>query len=163
ARTYYKDIEDTNEALAFLRARVINHLVSASVEVFMHHQQEILDGNFNSTLIEKIQEKTDALKNIQTISVNKIYNHESVIQVEIAGYNVMSELLQLFVPALLKTKPSHKEEKVLRLIPYQFTEFEQTDSAYEKILNALDLLSGMTDEYATELYRNLKGIAIPRH
>jgi dGTPase len=49
------------------------------------------------------------------------------------------------------------------LIPYQFTEFELTDSPYEKILNALDLLSGMTDEYATELYRNLKGIAIPRH
>lgn len=163
SRRYYKDIEDTNEALAFLRARVINHLVSASVEVFIQHQQEILEGNFNHTLIDKIQEKTDALKNIQTISVNKIYNHESVIQVEIAGYNVMSELLQLFVPALLKTKPSHKEEKVLRLIPYQFTEFEQTDSAYEKILNALDLLSGMTDEYATELYRNLKGIAIPRH
>lgn len=163
ARKYYKDIEDTNEALAFLRARVINHLVSASVEIFMQHQQEILDGNFNFTLIDMIQDKTDALKNIQTISVNKIYNHESVIQVEIAGYNVMSELLQLFVPALLKTKPSHKEEKVLRLIPFQFTEFEQTDSPYEKILNALDLLSGMTDEYATELYRNLKGIAIPRH
>jgi len=163
SRRYYSDIKDTNEALAFLRARVINHLVSASVDVFMQHQQEILEGNFNHTLIDKIQEKTDALKNIQTISVNKIYNHESVIQVEIAGYNVMSELLQLFVPALLKTKPSHKEEKVLRMIPYQFTEFELTDSPYEKILNALDLLSGMTDEYATELYRNLKGIAIPRH
>lgn len=163
SRRYYSDIRDTNEALAFLRARVINHLVSASVDVFMQHQQEILEGNFNHTLIDKIQEKTGALKNIQTISVNKIYNHESVIQVEIAGYNVMSELLQLFVPALLKTKPSHKEEKVLRLIPYQFTEFELTDSPYEKILNALDLLSGMTDEYATELYRNLKGIAIPRH
>jgi dGTPase len=75
----------------------------------------------------------------------------------------MSELLQLFIPALLKEKPSHKETKVLRLLPYQFTEFEETDSQYHKVLNALDHLSGMTDEYATEMYRRLKGIVIPHH
>ena len=73
------------------------------------------------------------------------------------------ELLQLFVPALLKTKPSHKEEKMLKLFPFQFTEFEETSSPYEKVMSALDYLSGMTDEYATEMYRRLKGIVIPRH
>jgi dGTPase len=85
------------------------------------------------------------------------------LQIEVAGYNVLSELLQLFVPALLKSKPSHKEKNVLKLIPYQFTEFEATESKYEKVLSALDFISGMTDEYATELYRRLKGIVIPRH
>jgi dGTPase len=30
-------------------------------------------------------------------------------------------------------------------------------------MSALDLLSGMTDTYATELYRRLKGIVIPQH
>ena len=68
-----------------------------------------------------------------------------------------------FVPALLKTKPSHKEEKMLKLFPFQFTEFEETSSPYEKVMSALDYLSGMTDEYATEMYRRLKGIVIPRH
>jgi dGTPase len=100
---------------------------------------------------------------VQEISVNKIYGHDTVIQIEIAGYNVMSELLQLLVPALLKEKRSHKEDNVLKLFPYQFTEFEETDSKYEKVLNALDYLSGMTDEYATEIYRRLKGIVIPHH
>ena len=75
----------------------------------------------------------------------------------------MSELLSLFIPALLKEQASHKEAKILKLFPYQFTEFEQTDSKYEKVLNALDFLSGMTDEYATEMYRRLKGIVIPHH
>ena len=75
----------------------------------------------------------------------------------------MSELLQLFIPALIKAKPSHKEQKVLQLFPYQFTEFELTSSTYEKVMSALDYLSGMTDEYATEIYRRLKGISIPRH
>jgi dGTPase len=85
------------------------------------------------------------------------------MQVEIAGFNVMSELLQLFIPALLKQKRLHKDEKVLRLFPFQFTEFQTTSSPYEKVMSALDYLSGMTDEYATEIYRRLKGITIPRH
>jgi dGTPase len=113
--------------------------------------------------MDNIQASCGALKTVQDISVKRIYNHDTVIQIEIAGYNVMSELLQLFVPALLKEKPSHKEEKVLKLIPYQFTEFEEKDSKYEKILSALDFISGMTDEYATEMYRRLKGIVIPHH
>jgi dGTPase len=72
-------------------------------------------------------------------------------------------LLGMLVPALLKAKPTHKESTVLKLIPYQFTEFEETRNGYLKILNALDFLSGMTDEYATEIYRRLKGISTPAH
>jgi dGTPase len=100
---------------------------------------------------------------VQALSLEKIYGHDTVLQVELAGYNVLSELLQLFVPALLKSKPSAKESNVLKLIPYQFTAFEITGSKYEKVLCALDFISGMTDEYATEMYRRLKGIVIPRH
>lgn len=160
---HYNDISDGNEAIAFLRAKVINVLVQAAAEVFVRHRQSILEGNFNDTLIDNIQTETHALDRIQKISVERIYNHDTVMQVEIAGYNVMSELLGLLVPSLLKEKPSHKEEKILKLIPYQFTEFELTGSPYYKVLSALDMLSGMTDEYATEMYRRLKGIVIPHH
>ena len=130
---------------------------------FMANTDAILQGNYNNTLIDQLNDESGALKQIRKLSVEKIYNHDTVIEIEIAGFNVMSELLQLLVPALLKKKPSHKEEKILRLFPYQFREFEQTDASYNKILNALDFISGMTDEYATEIYRRLKGITIPHH
>jgi dGTPase len=161
--TYYKDIEDTNEAIAFLRARIINLFANKSTEVFLNHREEILNGNFNDTLIDHIEKTHGALKPIQEVSVKKIYEHDTVIQIEIAGYNVMSGLLGLFIPALLKEELSHKEQKVLKLFPYQFTEFESTASKYEKVMSALDFLSGMTDEYAIEMYRRLKGIVIPGH
>jgi dGTPase len=160
---YYKDIDDVNEALAFLRARIINLLVNKSTGIFMDHKDQLLAGSFNETLVDCIENTYGALKPIQEISVKKIYEHDTVIQVEIAGYNVMSELLGLFIPALLKNQLSHKEQKVLKLFPYQFTEFELTTSSYEKVMNALDYLSGMTDEYATEMYRRLKGVTIPGH
>jgi dGTPase len=160
---YFKNISDTNEAIAFLRARVINLLTHRATEVFMENSEAILAGTFNDTLIDHIDNACGALKKVQELSVKKIYSHNTVIQIELAGYNVMSELLQQFVPALLSEKPSHKEKSVVKLIPYQYTGFETTDSKYEKVLCALDFISGMTDEYATELYRRLKGIVIPRH
>jgi dGTPase len=86
-----------------------------------------------------------------------------VLEIEIAGYNVMSELLGLFVPALLKEHPNHRDEKVLKLFPLQYTGFKETTSYYLKVLNAFDHICGMTDEYATELYKKLKGIEIPQH
>ncbi|HEY1114652.1 MAG TPA: deoxyguanosinetriphosphate triphosphohydrolase, partial [Chitinophagaceae bacterium] len=160
---YYRDIEDRNEGIAFLRAKLINLLALEATDVFMANEEDILKGEFNDTLIDNLEQRCPPLKDMMKLSVERIYNHDTVTQIEIAGYNVMSELLQLFIPALLKEKPSHKEQKVLKLFPYQFTEFQLTDSRYEKVMSALDLLSGMTDTYATELYRRLKGIVIPQH
>jgi dGTPase len=164
-RTYrnFSNIGDANEGIAFLRAKTINLLALQSADVFRDNTAAILAGTFNDTLIDQIHDATGALKRVRDLSRRKIYEHETVLQIEMAGYNVMSEMLQLLIPALLKEKRSHKESLALKLIPYQFTEFEETESAYGKALNALDFLSGMTDEYATEIYRRLKGISTPVH
>lgn len=159
----YKSVMDTNEGIAFLRAKLINLLTLECNDAFLDNSNAMLQGNFNESLMDHIESRTGALKMIKEISVDKIYNHDTVIQIEIAGFNVMSELLQLLVPALLTENPSGKQKKLLRLIPYQFTEFEVANSGYLKVMSALDMLSGMTDEYATEFYRRLKGIVIPGH
>lgn len=160
---YYKDIDDVNEGIAFLRARIINLLANTAATIFLDNRQEILEGPFNESLMGELEKNFGVMKKIEEISVEKIYGHDTVIQIEIAGYNVMSELLRLFIPALLREKRQHREENILKLIPYQFTAFQHTDSNYEKVMSALDHLSGMTDEYATEMYRRLKGIVIPHH
>jgi dGTPase len=158
----YNRIGDVNEKISFLRARAINLLTTKAADVFWENRQQILAGTFNDTLLDNIENNYGALKEVMKISNEKIYNHDTVLEIEIAGYNVMSELLSLFVPALLKQKPDHKDEKVLKLFPVQFREFEETNSPYEKVLNAFDLISGMTDLYATEMYRKLKGVDIPQ-
>ncbi len=159
----YNKIDDLNEKIGYLRAKAINLLTMRAAEVFCDNRQQILDGTFNDTLLDNIENDCGALKELMIISNEKIYNHDTVLEIEIAGYNVMAELLDLFVPALLKQTRGHKEEKVLKLFPLQFREFEETNSAYLKVLNAFDLISGMTDLYATEMYRKLKGVEIPQH
>lgn len=159
----YNKIDDFNEKISFLRATAINHLTTKAAEIFFDNRQQILAGTFNDTLLDNLENNYGALTEVIKISSEKIYNHDTVLQIEIAGYNVMSELLNLFVPALLKHQPDHKDQKVLKLFPQQFTEFKETGSAYKKVLNAFDFISGMTDLYATEMYRKLKGVDIPQH
>lgn len=159
----YNKIGDPNEKISYLRAKAINLLTMRAAEVFCENRQKILLGEFNDTLLDNIEDDCGALSELLKISDEKIYNHDTVLEIEIAGYNVMAELLNLFVPALLKGKPGHKDKKVLKLFPLQFREFEETASPYLKVLNAFDLISGMTDLYATEMYRKLKGVEIPQH
>lgn len=72
----------------------------------------------------------------------------------------MYELLDHFIPSILKAKDHRKsyDEKALKLIPKQFIYNEGTD--YQKVLGVIDFVSGMTDNYATDLYRKIKGIDI---
>ena len=159
----YKAIGDINEGIAYLRAKTINALTMQAAEVFLDNKEKILSGTFNNALIDHIEEQCGALKEVKVISKNEIYNHPIVMQIEIAGYNVMSDLLQLFIPALIRNKPTHKDLKILNLFPDQFTEYKEADSKYLRVMSALDFLSGMTDVFATEMYRRLKGIVIPEH
>jgi dGTPase len=156
-------ITDSNEKIAYLRARCINTLTLQAADIFIENRQHILEGNYNATLMGTLNQRYGALDKIEELSVRKIYNHESVIQIEIAGYHVMSKLLDAFVPPLLKSKPDPRDKKMIHLIPEQFKDFGPDDTPYKKVRSALDYISGMTDLYATELYRKLTGIDIPIH
>ena len=72
----------------------------------------------------------------------------------------MYELLSYFIwPILIPAENRSKsEEKAIKLIPDQFLYEDASD--YEKVLGVLDFVSGMTDNYASELYRKIKGIEI---
>ena len=154
------DIEDENDQIAFLRAKSIHQLIIVCFDVFWQNRAEILNGNFNHSLTDKIKEPHfSALKAIEAISFKKIYNNKTVSELEIVGYQVISGLLEEFVPAVLSKNKSHYHEKLLTLMSSQF--HTDKESTYDKIQSVVDYISGMTDLYAIEMYRKIKGISIP--
>jgi len=155
-------LKDANESVAYLRAKTINTLVNESADVFKANAAAIINGNYASTLMDDVEVKCPSLNDIQKLSVDKIYDHHSVIKVELAGYKVMSGLLDIFVPAVVNDCPSGIEKKSLKLLPEQF-KVENTASAYDKVMGVIDYVSGMTDDYAIEMYRNIMGIEIASH
>ncbi len=150
---------DTASLVSLLRAKAINTLIWACAKVFVENQEKFLNGTFEKPLMDALDpDIVQHMKVISKISVARIYNAPTVVQIEIAGFKVMNALLEEFVPAYLKSNKSMFDKKLVAMIPEQFhTDREDT---YSKIRAVLDFVSGMTDVYAVELYRKIQGISI---
>lgn len=153
------DIDDVDAKVGYLRAMSISTLVKQCSDLFYKEQDAFLAGEFNAALIDRIDEPfCSTMKTIGELSKKKIYNYSSVVQIEIAGYKVMGGLLEEFIPAYMGNQ-SHYHRKLVELIPKQF--LTSSTDTYSKIQTVLDFVSGMTDLYAVELFRKIKGISFP--
>ena len=152
-------VADPNEQIAYLRASVIGKLVKQCVDVFWERQEDILSGSYQKALIDQIPSGSlGAIQEIKKTSIRDIYNSRSVIEIEISGYQIIGTLLEVFIEAILNPEEDFSK-KLLQLIPDQYG--GNHASTYEKVQAIVDFVSGMTDLYALDLYRKIKGINIP--
>ena len=152
-------VTDKNEQISYLRAGVIGRLIHESMRIFLANREDILSGNFNSTLIGSLEnQQAMAMKQVKEVSFNDVYAHRSVVEIEIAGYKIIGTLLEEFVGAAV-APDNRYNKKILSLLPAQY--HPQTDSIYHRIQSAVDFISGMTDVFALDLYRKIKGISLP--
>lgn len=153
---------DRNEKVAYLRAKAINFLARRCSEVFIEKSNEILEGKYEGDLLGDVEEAQEVLGKIKKTSYSRIYNYESVVKIELAGFRIMSGLIEDFVSAALtdSNDRSKQHTKIIELIPPSHR-FSEDQSAYEKVMTILDYVSGMTDIFALKLYRNIRGISMP--
>ncbi len=155
-------INDDNQKVQFLRARLIGLLISRVSGIFMEKEQLLLEGTPTKSLIDYLPPReSELVKKIDAFSVQHIYNHRSVVEIEIAGYNVIGGMLKEFFGALLNPR-SNKSEKLLQLISGQFVITGEPGSLYTDIQSVVDFIAGMTDLYAVDLYRKINGMAFPQ-
>lgn len=154
-------IDDDKQKLSFLRAMLIGQLIKKCTDVFFENEEKLLNGTLNKTLIDLLDERTiQLIDRIDKVSVKKVYNYKAVLEIEIAGYNVIGGLLKEFVSAVLSPN-SIKSRKLLQLIPSQFV-IDKENTLYENLQSVVDFIAGMTDLYAIDLYRKITGIQIPQ-
>lgn len=152
-------VTDINEQVSYLRAKVIGELIYRSIDIFEDNYEEIMAGTFSGSLMDCLNGKqNEAMQEVGQVSVCEIYNHRSVIEIEIAGYKVMGTLLGEFIDAVMSPKEKYSK-KLLSLVPLQYK--PQSESDYHKIQSIVDFVSGMTDVFALDLYRKIKGISLP--
>jgi dGTPase len=153
-------VTDKNEQISYLRAGVIGKLIHECMDIFWNNQDEILNGSFDRSLINSLpKHQAEAMKTVKEISFSQVYNHRSVVEIEIAGYKIIGTLLEEFVGAIIQPKNPYSK-KILSLLPEQYK--STSDEMYHKIQSVVDFISGMTDIFALDLYRKIKGISLPR-
>jgi len=154
------DMNDKNDRISYLRAKSIQYLTTRCVDIYQSNFEAVLRGDLTKPLFDIIRDECDALKHIIDFSIKHIYNHRAVVEIENAGYNVMYRLLSHFIPSVLleEDKRLKSDKKAVKLIPNQF--LYEHDTPYKRVMGVLDYVSGMTDNYATDLYRKIQGIEI---
>ena len=153
-----------SEIIGKLRAVAIGELVNSASEAFLENEEALLRGKYTKELIADTPYKEN-IDEAKSIARKKIYWSERTATIEIASSEIISGLLDLFLPVVVEIEDvgwdirelSGRPQMLARLIPNQFL---GVTSRYESWLRVTDFISGMTDRFALDLYRKLKGIAI---
>lgn len=154
-----EELSDENEKVVYMRASVIGKLENECVAAFLAHEDEILAGIFEGSLIDHISERQKkAYKECEKISYSKIYQSKPVLDIELSGYQIMATLMEVFIEAAVN--PSHFYSKqLLRRVSSQYD--IENENLEERIMAVIDYISGMTDIYALDIYQKINGISLP--
>jgi dGTPase len=153
------EVTDPNEQITFLRAVTIGQLITKCSNAFEKSYAKIMSGEKVQPLIEQIDgHGSEALKTIKEVSFQKVYNHRTVVEIELAGYKILQTLPNELCNTVVNPSTPYNK-KVKQLIPLQFQ--AQSNNLYPRVMGVVDFVSGMTDVYALEMYRTVQGISIP--
>lgn len=152
-------VDDSNEQIVYLRSCVINTLETECVRVFVENEDRILAGEFQGSLIDHIDAvPREAYKRCEKISYSRIYNSKDVMDIEIAGFKVITTLIDLMVQAAIHPNKAFSQLLINRVS----TQYDiKAPTLYGRIMAVLDYISGMTDVYAMDMYRKINGMSIP--
>ena len=152
-------VHDENEQIAYLRATIIGNLIKECTRVFMENEESILEGTFEEALIKHIAPPlNEAYRQCSKVAVEKIYRSRDVLDIELAGFHVISTLLGLMIDAVQSPDKAYSELLINRVS----SQYDiKAPTLYGKIQAVLDYISGMTDVYALDLYRKIKGNSLP--
>ena len=156
----YNALVYKEDRLSYLRALAINTLITDAIDIFVKNESAILDGAFDVSLMDHSKYAAQ-ISDIISISMDRIYQSQEVIEKEIAGFKIISDLLEVYVNALVRTKEekaSNYDTLVLRTLP-QF--YRRTDiSLYEVLLNTCCYVASMSDSTAILLHKKIMGTEI---
>ena len=154
-----EELTDENEKVVYMRASVIGKLENECVTAFLAHEEEILAGTFEGSLIDHISERQKkAYKECEKISYSKIYQSKPVLDIELSGYQIMATLMEVFVEAAVNPSRFYSKQ-LLRRVSSQYD--IENENLEERIMAVIDYISGMTDIYALDIYQKINGISLP--
>ena len=111
-----KIVSDTNEQIAYLRSSVIGLLIGECTRAFLDNEVQILEGEFEGSLIKHITERpAAAYQHCAEVSFKKIYRSRDVLDIELAGFRIISTLLELMIDAVRSPEKAYSQLLINRV------------------------------------------------
>ena len=158
-RIQEEGVLDPNEMVVYMRACVIGKLENECVNTFFEHEDEILAGTFEGSLIEHISEpQVQAYRQCANLSVKRIYQSRPVLDVELSGYKIMETLMGQMIEAVTHPQRFYSQQLIGRVSSQYDIHAEDLET---RIMAVIDYIAGMTDVYALDVYQKMNGISLP--
>ncbi|WP_452223984.1 deoxyguanosinetriphosphate triphosphohydrolase [Lacinutrix chionoecetis] len=155
----YHALSNKEDRVSYLRALAIGALIEEAIEMFMKNEDAILAGTFNTALLEKSKYEAQ-INDIIKLSVEKIYQSTEVVDKEIAGYGVLSTLLDTYTNAVnncFDNTASNYDKLILKGWP-KTIKIDQ-ESLYDRLLSVCHYISLLSDSQAIIQYKKIKGFS----
>ena len=154
----YHSLTNTQDRISYLRALAIGTLINEAVDIFMENEESILKGEFSIALLDKSKYEAQ-INDIIKISIDKVYQSTEVIEKEIAGYQVLNQLLDTFISAVYRDfrgKTTNYDKLILKVLPNIVD--TESDSVYNRLMAICLYISKLSDSNAILIHKKIKGI-----
>lgn len=158
---------------AIVRGKVIDAFINAGTDAFIKHQAAFLRGEIESDLISLCDPKVmTAVQAAKDLAKNKIFNHSRRVELEIGAYAVIGTLLSTVCSAVYASlgdprQMTYKDNRVMALIGdnnfHPNVSKRDKNYKYLALMAVIDFISGMTDNYATNLAKQFNGMGESRY
>ena len=152
-------LTDANEQVVYMRACAVGLLEAECVKAFVEHEDQILDGTFEGSLISHTSEQVyKAYKHCSEVSFRRIYASKPVLDIELSGYKIMETLMEALIEAAVHPEKFHSKQLIRRFS----SQYDiNSDDLETRIMAVIDYVSGMTDVFALDIYQKINGISLP--
>ena len=152
--------------LSMARGKVISAFVDAGVAAFMGNYDEIMAGKALGIFELCSSNVRDCVNAAKILAREEIFQHPRKVELEIGAYSTISTLLQVSCSAALSFARNggvadSKTKRVVDLMGLDLVAInacENVSKDYSAIMQVLDYVSGMTDNYAMHLARQFSGM-----
>lgn len=162
-REYQENGQNFRDFLSSIRGLAIQNLIDDVAVTFVNHYDEIMAGAPIKHLVDLSRsEVMEGIRIAKRLGVERIYPDRRKTELEVGSYTTLSTVLDAFINGVydfrLNGKNSYRADRIVRLIGQ--AKIGQSVTAAEAYHQVLDFVSGMTDNYATYLARQIGGLAM---
>ncbi len=149
--------------ISALRGRAMESMVNSAVSAFMDHRDAIMRGVYSGELLADGDPGVrDGLHQAKKLARERVFPDTRKAELEVGAYNTLGTLLDAFCRAVHENHVqrgqglSYRTEKIISLMGIHSPAPEVP--LYRAYMRALDFISGMTDNYASYLARQIGGL-----
>ncbi|MBD8066036.1 dNTP triphosphohydrolase [Devosia sp. PTR5] len=179
-RAKLSSAEFNDVSMQIFRASAITAFVAATIKCFTAHYDAIMTTGLEKSLLD-VSLAAPLAKSMKKFAFNNAYKHREVLKIELNGFNTIHGLMDMLWRGISE-RESFADPKSPRTTPFtryaysRISEnyrrvFEGRDTAkrasddalpirYRELQLLTDMVAGMTDQYAIDLYNELKGFHV---